>query len=207
MKRPIPKYFISAIVLAAGQSKRMGQNKLLLPFGSSTVIETIVSEVAATAVNDVIVITGHESEKISETLKRYPCRCVFNPDYARSEMLISIQTGLRSINDQHQAALIVLGDQPRIQHIIVQRVIDACEPGKLIVPSYQMKRGHPILIDRAYFGEILNLPTNSTLQEFIKLHENAIKYVEVDSDSVLRDVDTPDEYQNMIHEVTRKNTK
>jgi molybdenum cofactor cytidylyltransferase len=207
LKRPNEKYAIGAIILAAGQSKRMGRNKMLLPFGGSTVIQTIVSEVAATSARDVVVVTGYESEKIAAALQHYPARCILNPDYAQTEMIVSIQVGLRAINDRLQAALIVLGDQPRIRHDIVQRVIAACEPEMLIVPSYQHQRGHPILIDRSLWNDILTLPPTSTLRDFIRLHEDRIRYVEVDSDSVLRDVDTPEDYQELIHEETRRDTK
>ena len=207
MKRPAEKYPVGAIILAAGQSKRMGQNKMLLPFAGSTVIQTIVSEVAATSARDVVVVTGYESEKIAAALQGYPARCVFNPDYAQSEMIVSIQAGLRVINDHLQAALIVLGDQPRIRHDLVQRIIAACEPETLIVPSYQHQRGHPILIDRALWADILALPSTATLRDFIRSHEDRIRYVEIDSDSVLRDMDTPADYQELIHEITRRNTE
>jgi molybdenum cofactor cytidylyltransferase len=207
VKRPKEKYAVGAIILAAGQSKRMEQNKMLLPFAGSTVIQTIVSEVAATSARDVVVVTGYESEKIAAVLQGYLARCVFNPDYAQSEMIVSIQVGLRTINDHLQAALIVLGDQPRIRHDMVHRIIAACEPGALIVPSYQRQRGHPILIDRALWSDILTLPPTSTLRDFIRSHEDRIRYIEVDSDSVLRDMDTPEDYQELIHEITRRNTK
>ena len=82
---------IGAVLLAAGQSRRMGRNKMLLPFGTSTVLETIVTEVAACpAVTDLVVVTGHESDRIAALLASYPVRCVFNPAYAQADMLVSI---------------------------------------------------------------------------------------------------------------------
>lgn len=190
---------IGAIVLAAGQSRRMGRNKMLLPYGSSTVLETVVTEVAASpAVSDVVVVTGHEPDRISALLASYPVRCVFNPAYARAEMMVSLQVGLRALPAQAQAALIVPGDHPRLERVILQRVIDAYQPGALVIPSYQMKRGHPILIDRVWWGELLALPETASLRDFIRAHEQHIHYVVVDTDSVLQDVDTPDEYRNLL---------
>lgn len=190
---------IAAIVLAAGQSRRMGQNKLLLPYGAATVIETIVDEIAACPqVRDLVVVTGHERERIEAQLSPRRVRCVFNPDYARADMLVSIQTGLRALTSSVDAALIVLGDQPRLRRDIVQRVIEAAEPDRLIIPSFKMKRGHPILIPRAMWPAILALPPQAMLRDLIHAHAEHIRYVIVDDDSVLRDIDTPDDYQAVL---------
>ena len=190
---------IGAVILAAGQSRRMGRNKMLLPFGVSTVLETIVTEViACEAVADVVVVTGHEPDRISALLASYPARCVFNSAYARAEMLVSLQVGLRALAEEVQAALLVPGDHPRLRRDIIQRVIDAYQPGALVIPSYRMKRGHPILIDRVWWAELLALPETATLRGFIRAHEDHIHYVVVDTDSVLKDVDTPEEYDDLL---------
>ncbi len=190
---------ISAIVLAAGQSRRMGCNKLLLPFGAATIIETVVGEVAACKqVRDIVVVTGHDSDRLAARLAHLPARCVFNPAYRQAEMFVSIQVGLRAPTDEAQAALLVLGDQPRIQRDIVQRVIAAHAPNALVIPSYHMQRGHPILIDRALWPEVQAQPATATLRDFIHLHERQIRYVEVETDSVLKDIDTPEEYESLL---------
>ncbi len=190
---------LGAIILAAGQSRRMGRNKLLLPYGSSTVLETVVAEVmACPAVGEVVVVTGHESDRITALLAAQPVRCVFNPAYADAEMMISLQTGLRALSAQVQAVLIVPGDHPRLRRDIVQRVIDARQPEALVIPSYQMKRGHPLLIDRVWWPELLALPGTSSLRDFIRAHEAHIRYVVVDTDSVVQDLDTPAEYAALL---------
>ncbi|MBI5567446.1 MAG: nucleotidyltransferase family protein [Chloroflexi bacterium] len=190
---------IAAIVLAAGQSRRMGQNKLFLPYGESTVIDTIITElIACDGVRDIVVVTGHQADRLVVHLATYPVRCVFNPAYARAEMLVSIQTGLRALPDEVTAALIVLGDQPRLRRQIVQRVIEAAEPDTLIVPSYEMKRGHPILIPRSMWPSILALLPEASLRDVIRAHADHIRYITFDDDSVLRDIDTPEDYQNII---------
>jgi molybdenum cofactor cytidylyltransferase len=190
---------IGAVILAAGQARRMGRNKMLLPFGTSSVIETIVTEVVAcSAVGEVVVVTGHEPDRITALLAPYPVRCVFNPAYARAEMLVSLQVGVRALAAEVQAALIVPGDHPRLRRDIIQRVIDEYQPGALVIPSYQMKRGHPILIDRRWWGELLALPETASLRDFIRAHEDHIRYVVVDTDSVLQDMDTPEEYRSVF---------
>ncbi len=190
---------IGAVILAAGQSRRMGFNKMLLPFGASTVLETIVTEVAACpAVTDRVVVTGRESDRIAALLAPYPVRCVFNPAYAHAEMLVSLQVGLRALAAGVEAALVVPGDHPRLRREVIQRVCEAHQPDGLVVPSYQMKRGHPILIGRAWWDELLALPEAATLRGFVRAHEDRIRYVVVDTDSVLQDMDTPDEYDALL---------
>ncbi len=189
---------MGATILAAGQSRRMGRNKMFLPYGTSTVLETIATEVAACpSVADVVVVTGHERDRIAALLAAYPVRCVFNPAHARAEMLVSLQVGLRALAAEVQAALIVPGDYPRLRRDIIQRVIDAYQPGALVIPSYQMQRGHPTLIDRTWWGELLALPETATLRDFIRAHEDRIRYVVMETDSVLKDMDTPEEYQSL----------
>lgn len=189
---------IAAMVLAAGQSRRMGQNKLFLPYAASTVIETIVAELAACeAIDDIIVVTGHEADRVAAQLAAYRVRCVFNPQYAQAEMLVSIQTGLRALTEDTPAALIVLGDQPRLRRDIIQRVVDAAETEALIVPSFEMKRGHPILIPRSMWPPILALPPEASLRDVIRANAEHIHYVTFDDDRVLRDIDTPEDYQNI----------
>jgi molybdenum cofactor cytidylyltransferase len=191
---------IGAVILAAGQSRRMGRNKMLLPLAASTVLETVVTEVAAVEqVRDLVVVTGHQPDQIAALLSSYPVRCVFNPAYARADMLVSIQVGLRALGTEATAALIVPGDQPRLQRAVIQRVVEARQPQTIIIPSYQMKRGHPILIDRALWPEVLALPETATLRDFIRAHEQQIRYVVVETDSVLKDLDTPEDYEDLIH--------
>ena len=190
---------ISAIVLAAGQSRRMGRNKMLLPYGGSTVIETVIAEIAACgSVVDTVVVTGCEHERLESLLVKYPLRCVFNPDYARAEMIVSIQVGLRAMPDNATAALIALGDQPRIQHDMVRRVNDAYAAGLIVIPSFARRRGHPILLDRSIWPDVLALPPEATLRDLIRAHEDRIHYVEVESDSVIRDIDTPNDYRETV---------
>lgn len=188
---------IGAVILAAGESRRMGRNKMLLPYGTATVIETIVTEVTACSPGDVVVVTGHEPDRIAALLASRPVRCVFNPAYARAEMLVSLQVGLRALSADVQAALVVPGDHPRLRRDTIQCVIDAHQPQALVIPSYHMQRGHPILIDRAWWDELVTLPETATLRDFIRAHEDHIRYVVVETDSVLQDMDTPEDYASL----------
>jgi molybdenum cofactor cytidylyltransferase len=188
----------AAIILAAGQSKRMGQNKLLMRFAHSTVLETIVDALGGCNLGDCVVVTGHEHERIEALLRGRPVRFAFNPGYATGEMLSSIQAGLRAMRGECQTALLVLGDQPRIDAKTVQQILEAYVPGSIVVPSYQRRRGHPILLDRAFWPDVLGLPPGANLRQVVNAHTDRIRYLEVDSDAIVRDLDTPEDYRHAI---------
>lgn len=191
---------ISAIVVAAGLSTRMGTPKQLLPFGQHTVIEQIASVLLSCPLHEVVVVTGHERAAIEARLAAWNVRPIFNPDYQTGEVLSSVQCGLAALDPSARAALIVLGDQPQLEAGVVRRLLGAYEdvPGRLVIPSYQRRRGHPILIDRAHWDEILTLESGKTLRHVINAHDDEIRYVVVETDSVLRDMDTPEEYRREL---------
>ena len=193
---------ISAIILAAGQSRRMGRPKLLLPWGNVTVIEQVISVFASAGLEDILVITGGAHERVQETVlkcsEKYPVRSIYNKDFASGEMLSSIQYGLRDLAEKTIGAVMLgLGDQPQVQEESVRCVRDAFlrTHSPLVVPSYQMRRGHPWLVARPFWEEILEMRAIQTPREFLNRHEKEIFYVNVESSSILTDVDTPEDYQ------------
>lgn len=191
---------IAAIVLAAGQSRRMGTPKMVLPWGNTTVIGQVVCRLASAAVDEIVVVTGGARLLVEAALERLACDCpvraVFNPDFAQAEMLSSVQTGLRALGEETSAALIALGDQPKIQVGVVEDLLKIYSQGaRLVVPSYQMRRGHPWLVDSRLWRELLSLHGSQTLRDFLNTHSSEITYLEVGTDSVLMDLDTPEDYQ------------
>ena len=193
---------ISAIILAAGESRRMGEQKLLMRWGDVTVIEHIISTFQRAGLEDIVVVTGshrNEIEKIvSTTSADDSLRCVFNENFSTGEMLASIQCGLRAVAAKgSRATLIALGDQPQVRERTVRRVCDAFHETRspLIVPSFKMRRGHPWLIGKELWGEFLGLAQQQTPREFLDRHREEIRYVDAEDDSVLADLDTPEEYR------------
>lgn len=191
---------VAAIVLAAGLSRRMGRSKPLLQWGKKTVIETIVERVNLLRLSDVVVVTGHESAKVNSALKKTGVRTIYNKDYATGEMLSSMKAGLNALDDSISACLIFLGDQPNINARLVTEVLIAYAEGRgtIVAPSYHMRRGHPILIDRRYWQEILNLPDGSAPRDVINAYAENTAYVQARDDSVLNDMDTPEEYREAL---------
>jgi molybdenum cofactor cytidylyltransferase len=189
---------VGAVVLAAGMSRRMGDLKLLLPWaGGKPIVEHILEQLVLARVDHIVAVTGHRADEVGAVAARVGVNVAFNKAYASGEMLSSLKAGLRAMPAHIQAALVVLGDQPRIQPRIVGQVMTAYAEGAgtIIAPSYGMKRGHPILIDRRYWPEILDLPDGGAPRDVINAHADRVAYVNVDNDSVLRDVDTPEDYR------------
>jgi molybdenum cofactor cytidylyltransferase len=173
--------------------------KPLLPWGASTVIGAVVSTLLRAGIDDVLVITGHRRESIEVALAdhAHAVRCIHNPAYAHGEMLSSIQAGLAAANPVSAGALLALADQPQMQLAVVNQVLRAFDDSggqALVIPSYAMRRGHPILLPRWLWHEVLALPPGDTLRSVIQRHASAIRYVEVDTASVLTDLDTPEQY-------------
>jgi molybdenum cofactor cytidylyltransferase len=187
---------LAAVVLAAGCSTRMGRPKLPLPWGSTTVIGQVVGVLAAAAIAPVVVVSGAEQGAIAQALAATAARVVFNPQYAVDSMLISLQVGLAALPSTSAAALVVLGDQPQIERRVVDTVVAAYwqTQANLVVPSFQMRRGHPWLVARTLWEELQRAESNFTLRQFLQQHAAEIHYVNVPTDSILQDLDTPEDY-------------
>lgn len=187
---------ISAILLAAGQSKRMGKPKMLLPWGKETVLGHIISVLQSAEIEDILVITGSAREKVAALANSFHVRTVFNAEYEHGEMLSSIQCGLGALQPKAEAVLICLGDQPQVEersvHLIIEEYVRS--NGALIVPSHNMRRGHPWLIAKKWWNEILEMRAPDSLREFLNRHSRDIHYLAVDTPSVLADLDTPEDY-------------
>jgi molybdenum cofactor cytidylyltransferase len=190
---------ISTILLAAGLSTRMGQPKLLLPWGGTTVLGQVVSTFAAAGMKEIIVVTGGARDQVeglvAELAKDNPVRVIFNPEYSRGEMLSSIQAGLAALNSRSCAALIGLGDQPQVREGTVRRICAAFAQTRspLVIPSFQKRRGHPWLAASPLWPEIMALPLSTTPRQFLNSYAGQVEYVAADQ-SILQDLDTPEDY-------------
>lgn len=198
---------IAAIVLAAGRSQRMGRPKMVLPWGNRTVIGQVVQTLLNCAVNPILVVTGADREAVEAALKGLPVETAYNEKFANGEMLVSLQTGLQALIEREgeiEAALIVLGDQPQMEQATVEQMIASYrkEGSRLSAPSYQRRRGHPWLVERSLWPEMLSLTSPHTLRDFMKAHEDEIHYLPGANDSILKDLDTPADYtreQDRLH--------
>jgi molybdenum cofactor cytidylyltransferase len=207
---------IAAVILAAGLSRRMGQPKMALPWGDTTVIGQVVRVLAEVGARPLVVVSGGAAELVVAALvaalgktgaatrasMRAATRAapttttVFNPDFANGEMLASLQVGIRALPDSVEACLVALGDQPQIEVGVVKTILETYlqTGGTLWAPSFHMRRGHPWLIQRALWPDLLSMTSPATVRDFLNRHAAAIQYVAVDRDSILQDLDTPEDY-------------
>ncbi len=190
---------IWAVILAAGESRRMGQPKLLLPFGKRTIIESVVQSVVSSKVDGTLVVLGSEREKIEKKVKNFSVRSVYNPD-CRKGMLSSVLCGLRALPDETRAVVVVLGDQPSVSKQTINRIIDEYQNTKkgIVLPVYNKERGHPVLIDMKYREEIEALSADVGLRGTVYSHPEDILEVEVDTPSIHQDIDDEADYKKEL---------
>jgi molybdenum cofactor cytidylyltransferase len=178
----------------------MGQPKMLLPWGQTSVLGQVIATFAACGVQEIIIVSGGAREVVEmEALglaDRFPVRSIYNPLHESGEMLSSLHCGLSALGSQTDTALIGLGDQPQISPEAVQKVIStfAATQASLVVPSHNHRRGHPWLVQRVLWDQLLALQPPQTLRNFLNTKAAQILYVETDS-TILKDLDTPEEYQ------------
>ena len=187
---------IWAIILAAGASTRMKQQKLLLPFNGKTIIETVVENVARSVSSNILVVLGSHREQIQEQLVNSAVKIGVNENYMDG-MLSSAICGFRDLPGEAKAALIFLADQPQIPAQVTDLVIKAwIESGKgIVIPTFNGRRGHPVLIETRYKADIERLDPEKGLRVLSEKFKNDAFEVDCSIPEILRDIDTPEEYQ------------
>jgi molybdenum cofactor cytidylyltransferase len=186
---------IWAIVLAAGASTRMKRQKLLLPFNGKTIIETVVENAASSVNSNVMVVLGSHREQIQDQISYIQVRFCVNENYLDG-MLSSVICGFNALPNESKAALIFLGDQPQIPSQVTKLVIDAWRQSKkgIIMPVFNGRRGHPVLIETRYRAEIEKLDPEKGLRSLSEKFKNDVFEVECTVPEILRDIDTQEEY-------------
>ncbi|HEY6336213.1 MAG TPA: molybdopterin-binding/glycosyltransferase family 2 protein [Alphaproteobacteria bacterium] len=186
---------IAAIVLAAGLSRRMGKaNKLLAEIDGGAMVARVVAAVTASKASPVIVVTGHEAERVEAALAAYHVTFVRNPEYEEG-LASSVRHGIAALLEDVDGALVCLGDMPRIRAAPLDRLIAAFNPveGRAIcVPTYRGKRGNPILFARRFFPEMQHLKGDTGARQLIGQYHEVVFEVEMDDEGVLIDIDSPD---------------
>ena len=198
---------IAAVIAAAGFSRRMGSFKQLLPWGNGTVIRTIVDNLHAAGAAPVLCVTGHRADEVAGELDGSPAQIVHNPHYTTSEMLTSYQSGIAALNNsqftihnsQFSGCLLALADQPHIPVNVLRQVIEQAQstPEQIVIPSHEMRRGHPIYLPRRLWDELLVLPLDASLRHLLNGHGDEIVYVDVETDAIRRDMDEWGEYERL----------
>lgn len=194
---------LSAIVLAAGMSTRMGQNKLLLDFKNKPLIAHAVDTLLRSEVDEIIVVLGHEAEKVQEKLRGKQVKLVRNPDY-REGLSTSVRAGVEAVSGQTDGIMVYLADLPLLEPADVNRIVRAFIHAKqvnksIVIPFFDGQRGNPVLLDSSYREAILGVVGDVGCKGVIKRYPDKVFVVEMESDHVVRDVDNMEEYEWVLN--------
>ena len=185
---------LSAIVLAAGKSERMGRPKALLPFRGSTFLENILDAIARSPIKNTVVVVGHHRQEIASRLS-VP-NLVFNPDYAQG-MITSFQTGIRALPPDSTGALLFLVDHPLVDTETIKTLLANFAGNRIIIPVFDGRRGHPVLFSAEVLEEILALPPSQGANIVVRKNPARIVEVPVDAPGILVDIDTPEDFEKL----------
>ena len=180
---------IDAIILAAGKSSRFKPgNKLLKTLGGLSLIEWVVKKACTREFRSVIVVTGHDRERIEAAVADYDVKCIFNPQYDAG-MGASIVVGVKDLSGA-ESYLIWPADMPLIQIETVEAVCNALKPARIIAPTHKNKRGHPVLFASTFLPDLMAIPFDTGARSIIQNYPESIHLIEVDDPAILCDIDT-----------------
>jgi molybdenum cofactor cytidylyltransferase len=193
---------ISAILLGAGESKRMGFDKLSLPWGKKTVLERCFQTLLRSRVQEVVTVRGLQNKAVKNPFHGKSIKIVTNPHPAGG-MSTSIRKGLRAIRPGSDGILIALGDQPFLKTRTINALIRVFDRGKerIIVPCFRGEMGHPVIFHKAYKKELMNLKGDVGGRSIIERHREDVRVVRVRSIGVVLDVDTWQDYEKWREKV------
>ena len=186
---------ISAILLAAGQSKRMiDENKLTKKVQGIPLIKHSVKNILASSVDELIIVLGYQKEIIEKLIdKNNKIKFVFNKDFENG-MASSIKTGLDNLSEKTEAFFICLGDMPMVNHDIYNQLIKSKDNKEIIVPTYKGQQGNPVLFDKSMKETVMNITGDVGAKKILELNRNKILNVEVGNQSVRKDFNTKDDF-------------
>lgn len=189
---------VSAVVLAAGASRRMGTPKQLLRIGGETILERTLNNVRASDAAEIVLVLGHAAEMVEREISTEQIRVVRNPDYQQG-MGTSLRTGLAAVSADANAALIVLADQPFVRPETLNRLIGRHKESKpqIIIPMYKGFRGNPVLLDRSVFEEVKGLTGDVGCRAIFGDHREGICKLPVDDAGILLDIDNRSDFETL----------
>ena len=177
----------------------MGAFKPLLPFGNKTVIESCLHYLREGGIRNIVVVLGHRANEIRDVIKNVTIAINPDPD---SQMGASIAVGIQALSEPAKAVVIALVDHPAVPASIVSNLIDEWQHGaQIVIPTWQNRGGHPVLVDFRFKNELLNLDQTGGLRSLLAAHANEVKRLPVDSPFIARDMDTWDDYCALYEEV------
>jgi molybdenum cofactor cytidylyltransferase len=191
---------ISGILLAAGESRRMGSPKALLSYQGQTFIERICTAFLNAGVDELVVVLGAHADALRPALPSHPAlRTVVNAHYFQGQ-LSSLMVGIGTLSPDSEAAVVNLVDHPLVSSATIKALIDSFRtaPLPILIASYQGRRGHPVLFSSQVYGEILAAPLDRGAKVVVRKDPSRVREVQLDDPGILADIDTPEDYKRYV---------
>jgi molybdenum cofactor cytidylyltransferase len=191
---------ISGIILAAGESRRMGSPKALLGYQGKTFIERICNAFLMAGVDELIVVLGARADELQRAIPVHPqLRTVVNPRYFQGQ-LSSLMTGIGALSPESEAVIVNLVDHPLIAVETIRALIASfrVEPLPILIAAYHGKRGHPVLFSSQVYGEILAAPLDQGAKVVVRKDPSRVRELQLDDPGILADIDTPEDYRRYV---------
>ena len=188
----------AAVILAAGESRRMGRPKLLLPWKEGCVLDAVLTAVTAASFEDRVLVSGAFRTQVEEVARRHGIRSVYNREFAAGQST-SLHTGLKSLGPD-TAAMFILADQPLLTAALLEDMLAAYrESGAVLLQPRTMagRTGHPVLFGPEFFPELLRVSGDEGGRCVLQAHAKEITYLPVADDSIWQDMDTPEDYYRL----------
>jgi len=195
--------FISGLILAAGQSSRMGQPKQLLPFRGTILLDWVMAQAeAASALDEVIVVLGRAADEIQPRLRVTRAKVVVNPVFTEG-CSASYKTGIATLDPRAEAVMVLLGDQPGVESAVIDQVAQNWRQrgGTIGLTSYRDRQGHPMVFARELFDQLLQLQGDKAAWKILDAHPEWVRHINVDR-FFPEDVDTMQDYETLLREAT-----
>ncbi len=195
---------ISAVVLAAGTSSRMGEPKQLLKVGTTTLLEAVLEKVTSSNVDEVIVVLGSSANRVLRRTALGKSRVVLNKEF-RTGMSGSLKAGVKAVSPESDAVLVVLADQPLLSEKTLNSMIETYVRTRspIIAPRFHRRRGNPILFDRSLFLELQSLTGDRGAKSVVERHPDLLLEVPVEDEGVVFDIDTKEDYKKVRDKLAR----
>ena len=189
---------ISAILLAAGQSKRMdGENKLTKEIKGIPLIKLSVKNILASSIDELIIVLGHQKEIIEELIdKKEKIKCVFNKNF-ESGMASSIKIGLNNLPEKTEAFFICLGDMPMVNQDTYNHLIKSRNDKEIIVPTYKGQQGNPVLFDKSMKGKVIDISGDAGAKKILELNKDKILNLEINDQSIVKGFNTQGDFSSL----------
>ena len=189
---------ISAILLAAGQSKRMtGENKLTKEIKGSPLIKHSIKNILASSIDELIIVLGYQKEIIEKLIdKNEKIKFVFNKDFENG-MASSIKTGLNNLSEKTESFFICLGDMPMVNHNIYNQLIKSKDNKEIIVPTYKGQQGNPVLFNKSMKEKVLDVTGDSGAKKILELNKDKILNLEINDQSITKGFDIQDNFNSL----------